>query len=355
MLEQIITFIEGLKRNPNISKFDEAKIKQAIILPILQFLNWNIYDVSEVVPEYSVESRRVDYSLRLNDTNEVFIEAKGAGASLEDHEEQLLDYAFRQGVEIAALTNGITWSLYLPTKKGDWKARKFYTIDIIQQESKDAAQKFVDLLSKKNVESGGALQKAESIYKGRLKKVKIEETMPEAWEKIINEPDPLLVDLLAETTEKLCGFKPVVDDVEEFLAIRKSQFIISQEPVPPLVVKKAPGLKSRDILRKKAGRVTLQELAEAGLIRDGQTLFFYHTGQAFKDEKVTVLAKINKVKYERDGKIYSLSELAKILLQKHGYKRDDHQVAGPRYWQTYDGRLLNDLNEQIRAQRGDRK
>ena len=48
---------------------------------------------------------------------------------------QLLDYSFRQGVELAILTNGKTWWFYLPTKKGDWKARKFYTIDIIQQES----------------------------------------------------------------------------------------------------------------------------------------------------------------------------------------------------------------------------
>lgn len=354
MLEQIITFIEGLKRNPNISKFDEAKIKQAIILPVLQLLKWTTSDVSEVYPEYSVENRRVDYSLRLNDTNEVFIEAKGAGASLENHEEQLLDYAFRQGVELAALTNGITWSLYLPTNKGDWKARKFYTIDVIQQESKDAAQKFIDLLSKENVESGIALQKAESIYKGRLKKVKIEETLPEAWEKIINEPDPLLVDLLAETTEKLCGFKPDIDDVKEFLIFYKGTLIKPEEPVS-LPIKKTKRTIPPSIQRKKARHVSLQELVDSGLIRDGQTLFFYHTGQAFKDEKVTVLASMNKVKYESDRKIYSLSELAKVLLQKHCGKRDDHQVAGPRYWQTYDGRLLNDLNEQIRTQRGDRK
>jgi hypothetical protein len=268
MMEQIKTFIEGLKSNPNLPKFDEAKIKQAIILPILRFLNWSIYDVSEVVPEYSVESRRVDYSLRLNDTNEVFIEAKGAGTSLEDHEEQLLDYAFRQGVEITALTNGITWSLYLPTKKGDWKARKFYTIDIIQQESEDAAQKFTDLLSKRNVESGSALQKAESIYKGRLKKEKIKETLPEAWEKIISEPDTLLIGLIAETTEKLCGFKPDIEDVKEFLILYKSELVRPKEPVSQPPVRPIRSTQSGD-QRKKAGHVTLQELVDAGLIRDG--------------------------------------------------------------------------------------
>jgi len=118
----------------------------------------------EVTPEFSVESRRVDYSLRLNHTNEVFLEVKKTGEDLDKYQEQLLDYSFRQGVELAILTNGTTWWFYLPTKKGDWKARKFYTIDVIQQESHDVAQKFIDLLSKANVQTGKALQHAESIY-----------------------------------------------------------------------------------------------------------------------------------------------------------------------------------------------
>jgi len=82
-------------------------------------------------------------------------------------------------------------------------------------------------------------------------------------------------------------------------------------------------------------------------------MYFYHT-QLFKGEKVTVMAQENKLKYMSDGNLYSVSELATILLKKHGFKHDDHPVAGPWYWKTYDGRLLNDLNEQIRARRGDR-
>lgn len=54
------------------------------------------------------------------------------------------------------------------------------------------------------------------------------------------------------------------------------------------------------------------------------------------------------------GKIYSISELAKVLMIKHGFKRDEHGVAGPKYWRTEEGKLLNNLNEQIRRQRGDK-
>jgi hypothetical protein len=350
MLQELKTFIENLKRNQDLPNYDEASTKQAVILPVLHFLGWNTHDVDEVKPEYPVEGTHVDYSLRLNNANEVFIEAKGARESLEKHEEQLLGYAFRQGIELATLTNGITWSLYLPTKKGDWKARKFYTIDILQQESDDAAQKFIDLLSKENVQSGDALKNAESIYKGRLKKVKIEETLPLAWEKIVSEPDTLLVDLLAETTEKLCGFKPEVSDVNEFLERRQHQFISPAKEVVGQKPKKAFEPTSQPI---KARRVSLQELVDAGFVKDGQILYFYHT-QILHQEQALIIASANKLRYKADGKEYSISKLAEILLHKHGFKRDLYGVAGPLYWSTYDGRLLNVLNEEIRAQRGDR-
>jgi hypothetical protein len=120
---------------------------------------------------------------------------------------------------------------------------------------------------------------------------------------------------------------------------------------PPSVVKN--GITSQEFVGK-ARKVTLQELVEAGLIKDGQTLYFYHT-RLFQDERAEIIASSNKLKYKADGKIYSVSDLAKVLLVKHGFKRDEHGVAGPKYWRTGDGKLLNDLNEKIRGQRGDRR
>ncbi len=229
MIDQIRSFVNSLKANQRVTTFDEAATKQAIILPLLHQLGWNTYNIDECTPEFSVENRRVDYSLRINNTNEVFIEVKKTGVDLEKHQEQLLDYSFRQGVELAILTNGTTWWFYLPTKKGDWKARKFYTIDIIQQESSDIAQKFIDLLSKSNVQSGKTLKHAEEIYKGRLKKKVLEETLPEAWNKLISEPDSQLVDLLAETTEKISGFKPDRNEAIRFLKHNEGRFLLLPE------------------------------------------------------------------------------------------------------------------------------
>ena len=98
-------------------------------------------------------------------------------------------------------------------------------------------------------------------------------------------------------------------------------------------------------------RVTFNELISAGLLRDEQVLYFYHT-RPFTNERAQVIASSNQLKYEGDGRAYAISELAKILFPKYGFK--EQEVQGPKYWKTEDGKLLHDLNEQIRKQRGDR-
>ena len=217
MKDRILSLIARVKGNPALRTADEAAIKQAVVLPLLQILGWDSGDINEVFPEYTVESRRVDYALRVNGTNEFFLEAKRPGENLEAHEEQLLEYSFRQGVELAALTNGFTWFFYLPTRKGDWSARRFYAIDIDAQDPDDVAEKFIAILSKSNVTGGQALQHAEAIYKGRIQKQLVEETLPKAWNKIVSDPEPRLVDLIVEITEKLCGSRPTALQAENFL------------------------------------------------------------------------------------------------------------------------------------------
>lgn len=298
MIEQLAAFIESLKANAKVATYDEAATKQAIILPLLHRLGWDTYNIDEVFPEFPVENRRVDYSLRLNNSNEFFIEVKKTGEDLEGYQEQLLDYSFRQGVELATLTNGMTWWFYLPTKKGDWKTRKFYTIDIIQQESKDIASKFVDLLSKNSVQSGKAVQDAESIYKGQLKKKMIEDTLPEAWNNIITESDTSLIDLIAETTEKICGFKPDNERVKRFLGSHEAKFLISPEPLEGLKPPKRPPPQVPpdkkisqdslipyivDVLRKHGGRARKDEVE-----RDIYQMFHETFQQPWYQETVSV-------------------------------------------------------------------
>ncbi|RLG27098.1 restriction endonuclease subunit R [Methanosarcinales archaeon] len=217
MKEKLLELIKKIQSDRRLVSFDEAATKQAVILRILSYLNWDTFNIDEVHPEYSVSGRKVDYSLRYSNYNKVFIEVKKIGEDLEKHQEQLLNYSFQEGVKLAILTNGITWWFYLPLHEGSWEQRKFYTIEIYDQEAEDITQKFIDFLSKENVISGESINNAENIYRSRQKMYLIKDTLPRAWDKLVKEPDESIIELLAETTEKLCGHKPDSDTVEDFL------------------------------------------------------------------------------------------------------------------------------------------
>lgn len=224
MREELLIRLEKMKNNPSISKLDEAATKQCVILPILRTLGWDVDNPNEVTPEYKVESGNVDYSLRLRDENKIFLEVKKTAEDLDKvrHDDQILQYSFRKAVELAILTNGVTWSLYLPMKGVDWKERKFFTIDILEQEIDSVVSNFIDLLAKNNIESGQALRNAETLFKGKQKNETLKESLPEAWSKVVDEYDPRFLDLLADTTEKLCGYKPDNEEVKKYLKSRSS-------------------------------------------------------------------------------------------------------------------------------------
>jgi predicted type IV restriction endonuclease len=233
MKDKLVSTINEIRSNKSIIISDEASIKSGVVLRLLSVIGWNPFDVNEVKPEYSVESKRVDFSLRINGTNKVFIEVKRPNENLESHQEQLLGYSFREGVKQAILTNGITWWFYLPLNEGSWEQRRFFTADFLQQDQTAIAEKLIDLLSRENVVSGDALKNAEHLYKGRQKKNILRDALPKAWYKILNDPDDLLVELLIETAEKISGFRPEIEEVEKFIADIQKSPIGKPEPSPP--------------------------------------------------------------------------------------------------------------------------
>jgi len=214
----LILFLKEVKGDNKVDSFDEAATKQTVILRILSLLGWNIYDRDEVYPEYSVGVNKVDYALRHSGKNKVFIEVKRVGEDLDKHQAQLLKYSFEEGVQLSALTNGITWSFYLPLQEGNWEQRKFYTIDIRDQGSVDVMSKLLDYLSKECVIGGEAIEKAKSMLNTRQKEYAISKALPIAWNRLMNEPNDTLVDLVADHVEKLCGYRPDVSTVNNFLS-----------------------------------------------------------------------------------------------------------------------------------------
>ena len=56
--------VEQIRNTVSLSVLDESATKQGVVLRLLRLAGWDTFDVSQVVPEYTVGNRRVDYALR---------------------------------------------------------------------------------------------------------------------------------------------------------------------------------------------------------------------------------------------------------------------------------------------------
>ena len=45
----------------------------------------------------------------------------------------------------------------------------------------------------------------------------IAQTIPEAWRRIVEEPDELLIELFADKVESLCGYRPELEKLSNFI------------------------------------------------------------------------------------------------------------------------------------------
>ncbi len=141
-----------------------------------------------------------------------------------------MEYCFQEGTELATLTNGRTWWLYLPLQRGNWDQRRFLTIDLESQDPAIIEQRFMEYLSQEKVISGRAVSDAENSVRSQQRAEIIDKTIIEAWNQIVETPDEILVDLISETTERICGMKPEPELVKQFLSRRVSpRLVLNQE------------------------------------------------------------------------------------------------------------------------------
>jgi hypothetical protein len=197
---------------------NEQAISQGIVLRLLQKLGWDSWDTTVVWPEYQTGEGRADFALCYPASKPaIFIEVKQPGRA-EDAVRQALEYAFHTGVPFVVLTDGKTWSFYLPAEQGSYDDRRVYKLDLFERQSAEAAATMQRFLARNHVESGSALESARQEYRSRNRRAQAQAAIPEAWRELVEKGDEYLVELLASAVESKAGFRPDVDDVANFLA-----------------------------------------------------------------------------------------------------------------------------------------
>jgi len=218
---------EKLKKNeyPN-----EQAISQGIVLRILSVLDWPVYDTQIVIPEYSIQGRRVDFAL-CNHKNKpvIFIEVKQPGNIL-GADKQLFEYAFHAGVPFAIVTDGKEWHFYLPAEIGSYDERRVYKLDLIERDVQESSYRLDRYLGYKSVVNGDALESAREDYKNVSKARQAKANIPLAWKKLLDEKDEMLMEVISEKVESICGFKPTQHQITEYLSSLQT-IVIATKPI----------------------------------------------------------------------------------------------------------------------------
>ncbi|MCC5614166.1 restriction endonuclease subunit R [Nostoc sp. CHAB 5836] len=125
----------------------EEATKMALIVPFLSALGYDVYDPSEVMPEYVADFatkkagqfEKVDYALAINGTKVMLVEAKACGKKAEAHDGQLSRYF--NGLlttKVAIVTNGIEYRFFTDLRdKNVMDKEPFFTFNILEYDTKD--------------------------------------------------------------------------------------------------------------------------------------------------------------------------------------------------------------------------
>ncbi|MBX9613042.1 MAG: hypothetical protein K2X51_15585 [Burkholderiales bacterium] len=210
--------IEAIRLGIRAGRFsNEASVSQGIVLRLLHALGWPAYNTDAVWPEYSLSGRRVDFALCSPPSKPIaFIEVKQIGQS-DGAERQLFEYAYHDGVPMAILTDGREWNFFLPGEQGAYDERRVYKLDIVDRDVKECVERLERYLLHSAVASGAAIHAARDDYRNVSKDRQMLAALPTAWHQIIMDEDEMLLEIVADRVESLCGFKPGPDMVAAFL------------------------------------------------------------------------------------------------------------------------------------------
>ncbi|HUJ11495.1 MAG TPA: type I restriction enzyme HsdR N-terminal domain-containing protein [Verrucomicrobiae bacterium] len=222
---------------------NEQSISQGIVLRLLQDLGWDVYDTTCVWPEYQTGEGRADFALCHPPSKpSVFIEIKQPGIAEDPNAvRQALLYAFQTGVTFIVLTDGKTWSFYLPVERGSYEDRRVYKLDLFERQPAAAARTLAQYLSRNLVISGEAIASAKREYESKNRRSEALAAMPAAWDELVSKGEETLLELLATEVETKSGFRPNDEDINAFLASLSPQTIpVPDSSMPPKPARGGP-------------------------------------------------------------------------------------------------------------------
>ena len=96
----------------------EEATKNALVMPMINILGYNVFDPTEVIPEFTADhgtkkGEKVDYAIMKEGNPIMLIECKPLGSELNiNHASQLFRYFSVSSVKVGILTNGVVYKFF---------------------------------------------------------------------------------------------------------------------------------------------------------------------------------------------------------------------------------------------------
>lgn len=134
--ESLRAISERVKSHSSTMATEEA-VKTAVVLPFLRSLGYEVFDPTEVIPEFTADAvgkkgEKVDYAIKIDGEIRILIECKPISVTLEKkHLDQLYRYFSVTNAKFAILTNGRTFNFYTDLEAPNkLDARPFFVFDV---------------------------------------------------------------------------------------------------------------------------------------------------------------------------------------------------------------------------------
>ncbi len=117
-IEESLRAIADRVKSHSSTMATEEAVKTAVVLPFLRALGYDVFDPTEVVPEFTADAvgkkgEKVDYAIKIDNEIRILVECKPVSVALEKkHLDQLYRYFSVTNAKFAILTNGRTFNFY---------------------------------------------------------------------------------------------------------------------------------------------------------------------------------------------------------------------------------------------------
>ncbi|WP_027377633.1 type I restriction endonuclease [Kaistella palustris] len=242
-LQQLHQRVDALKDQIN----TEEATKNAFVMPFIQILGYDIFNPTEVIPEYicdigTKKGEKIDYVIKKDNEPIFIIECKHWKENADAHNSQLHRYYHVSRARFGVLTNGHTYNFYTDLEKPNIMDEKpFFTLDL--SDLKDSSLKILENFTKTDYNLESILDSAEAM--------KYIKAIRKEFEKELVEPSDELVKLLVNkfyekplTASRMVTFREytkraIVNSINESISIRLKSALsinddISKTPPKPI-------------------------------------------------------------------------------------------------------------------------